>query len=81
MQKPQGVANEIFSCKHHLIAEKGGKSEVMLGFNFNEQTKVLPLNLLYFLPTDNQLKDSLFPLHPPPLFHSLFFTLLFTMQG
>lgn len=29
----------------------------MLEFNFNEETKALPLHLLYFLPTDNQLKD------------------------
>lgn len=39
----------------------------MLESNFNEQTKALPHNLLYFLPTDNQLKDSLSPPHPPPL--------------
>lgn len=31
----------------------------MLECNFNEQTKALPLYLLYFLPTDNQLKDPL----------------------
>lgn len=27
--------------------------------NFNEQTNALPLNLVYFLPNDNRLKDSL----------------------
>lgn len=53
----------------YKMAENGGKSEVMLGFNFNEQTKALPLSLLYFLPTDNQLKDS-----PPPLPLSVFLT-------
>lgn len=44
----------------------------MLQLNFNEQTKALPHNQLYFLPTDKQLIDSLclsqlFPLflYPP----------------
>lgn len=49
---------------------------MMLEFKFNEQTKALPLDLLYFLPTDNQLKDSLsLSLHPPSLPVFLFLSL------
>lgn len=48
---------------------------MMLEFNFNAQTKALPLNLLYFLPTDNQLKDS-----PPLLPLSVFLTLLLSLS-
>lgn len=56
----RGAYLDSAPCKHLLItARRGGKFEVMLEFNFNEQTKALPLNLLYFLPNDNQLKDSL----------------------
>lgn len=40
-------------CSRGSMAGEGGKSEVMLKYNFNELTKALPLNLLYFLPTDN----------------------------
>lgn len=72
-------------CKHHLITEREGKFEVMQEYNFNEQTNALPLNLVYFLPNDNRLKDSLSaaPSTSLPAVLTLFFsfTLLFTMQG
>lgn len=57
-----------------MAGEEGGKSEVMLEYNFNELTKALPLNLLYFLPTDN---SQILPLCS----QSLPLALLFTMQG
>lgn len=57
-----------------MAGEEGDKSEVMLEYNFNELTKALPLNLLYFLPTDN---SQILPLCS----QSLPLALLFTMQG
>lgn len=71
-------------CKLHLVTGKGSRFEVMVEFKFNEQTKALPLDLLYFLPADNQLKEcfaaapSSSPTLPPlslslSLYHSVIY--------
>lgn len=53
-----GLYFNSISCKHQFILRTGGKSEVKLQFNFNEQTNTLPLNQPDFLPNVSQLRDS-----------------------
>lgn len=62
-------------CKHQFITQIGGKSEVKLQFNFNEQTNTLPLNQPDFLPNDNQLRDSVSATPSTSLQVSLFLSL------
>lgn len=71
---PQPSRISVACNRGSMAGEEGGKSEVMLEYNFNELTKALPLNLLYFLPTDN---SQILPLCS----QSLPLALLFTMQG